>query len=77
MTTMAGPYSGDMPIKDVLTSLPGASRVFERHGLGCAGCGAVELETLDSVAVMHDIRVEDLIRDLNELAASDTGANDD
>jgi hybrid cluster-associated redox disulfide protein len=63
-----------VPIKEVFMSLPGAARVFERHGLGCAGCLAAELETLDSVAVMHDIAVEDLLRDLNELAASDRGA---
>jgi hybrid cluster-associated redox disulfide protein len=68
------PYTGDTPIKDVLRSLPGAPRVFERHGLACAGCLAAELETLDSVAVMHDIAVHDLLRDLNELAAADTGA---
>jgi hybrid cluster-associated redox disulfide protein len=71
------PYTGDMPIKDVLTSLPGAARVFEAHGLGCAGCLAAELETLDSVAVMHDIAVDDLLRDLNRLAAADTGVTHD
>ena len=66
-------YTRDMVIKDVLTSHAGVARVFERHGLGCAACMAAEMETLASVAVMHDISVEVLIADLDALLVDEGG----
>lgn len=60
-------YRSDMLIKDVLTSHEGVAAVFERHSLGCAACLAAELETLASVATMHDIPVDVILRDLNAL----------
>jgi hybrid cluster-associated redox disulfide protein len=60
-------YTRDMLIRDVLTSNRGAAAVFERHGLGCASCLAAEMETLSSVATMHDISEDVLIDDLNAL----------
>jgi hybrid cluster-associated redox disulfide protein len=66
----AGPmpqYTRTMLIRDVLTSHGGAAAVFERHGLACSQCLGAEMETLDSVASMHDISVEVLLQDLNHL----------
>jgi hybrid cluster-associated redox disulfide protein len=60
-------YTRDMLIKDVLTSHEGAAAVFERHSLGCPTCLAAEMETLSSVASMHDIPVDVLLHDLNAL----------
>lgn len=65
-------YTSDMLIRDVLTSHEGAAAVFERHSLGCATCLAAEMETLSSVATMHDIPVDALLDDLNALVR-DTG----
>ena len=48
-----------------------AAAVFERHGLGCASCLAAEMETLSSVATMHDISEDGLIEDLNALLSED------
>ncbi len=62
-------YTRDMLIKDVLTSHEGAAAVFERHSLGCPSCLAAEMETLASVATMHDMSVDVLIDDLNALAS--------
>lgn len=71
-TTSAGEvnveaYRSDMLIRDVLTSHVDVAAVFERHELGCAACLAAELETLASVATMHDLPVEVLLKDLNAL----------
>jgi len=60
-------YTSDMLIRDVLTSHEGAAAVFERHSLGCPTCLAAEMETLSSVATMHDIPVDALLDDLNAL----------
>jgi len=59
-------------IRDVLTSQEGSAAVFERYGLGCAVCLGADMETLASVATMHDILVDDLINDLNALHTDDS-----
>lgn len=57
----------DTLIRDVLTAHEGAPAVFDRYGLGCAVCMGADMETLASVATMHDIPVDALLHDLNEL----------
>jgi len=60
-------YTRDTLIRDVLNSSEGAAAVFEHYGLGCPMCLAADMETLGSVAGMHDIAVDGLIADLNGL----------
>lgn len=60
-------YHPDMLIHDVLTSHPGATAVFERHGLACGGCIGADIETLRAVAQMHDVDVDRLIAELEAL----------
>jgi hybrid cluster-associated redox disulfide protein len=60
-------YTRDTLIRDVLTSDAGAAAVFDRHGLACAACLGAEMETLDSVATMHQIPLAELLADLNAL----------
>lgn len=60
-------FTAATPIRDVLTRHPEAIGVFESHGLGCSGCIAADMETLASVATMHDISLEALLADLNAL----------
>ena len=67
-------YTRDMLIRDVLTSHDGVADVFERHGLACAQCLGAEMETIDAVASMHEISVDTLLSDLNDLVRSDTEA---
>ena len=57
----------DTLIRDVLTSHPESTSVFEAHGLGCPACIAADMETLSAVATMHDIDLQVLIDDLNAL----------
>jgi hybrid cluster-associated redox disulfide protein len=64
-------YRPEMLIRDVLTSDPRTAAVFEQHGLGCPMCMAAEMDTLASVATMHDIAVDVLLDDLNSLSAHD------
>ena len=64
-------YTPEMLIRDVLTSDPRAASVFEQHGLGCPMCMAAEMDTLASVATMHDIAVDVLLDDLNSLPVHD------
>jgi hybrid cluster-associated redox disulfide protein len=64
-------YTRETLIRDVLMSHAGAVSVFERHGLACAACLGADMETLDSVATMHEIPLAELLADLNALAESD------
>lgn len=66
--------SPDTLIRDVLTAHPDAAAVFTAHGLGCPSCLAADMETLASVATMHDISVEALIADLDSLGSRPEGA---
>ena len=68
-------FTPDTLIRDVLTSDPRAAGVFEKHGLGCPMCMAADMDTLASVATMHDITVDTLLDDLNALSAHDRGAD--
>jgi hybrid cluster-associated redox disulfide protein len=65
-------YSPDMLISDVLVSHPEAVAVFNRFGLGCPSCLAAGMETLQSVATMHDVPVESLLEALEELPPAET-----
>lgn len=62
-------FHPDMLIKEALLAHPEAAGVFERNGLGCAGCLAADMETLAAVASMHDVSVEALVEELEQLDA--------
>lgn len=60
----------DMTIQEVVARYPESIPVFERYGLGCIVCLAAEFEDLEAGAIVHNVRVNDLLRDLNEAAIS-------
>ena len=63
---MAG-ITADTLIRDVLLTRRGAADVFERHGLPCATCMAASMDTISTVATMHDVSPDLLLEDLNAL----------
>jgi len=65
-------YTQDTLIRDVLTSHAEAASVFEHHGLACAVCMGADMESLSSVATMHDIPLDTLLADLNALNDPDS-----
>ena len=60
----------DTMIREVLMGHPDAADVFDRHGLACASCLASGMETVSAVAAMHDVSVDDLLAELNQLSVS-------
>lgn len=64
--------TADTLISEVLQNRRGAVDVFARFGLGCAHCLAAEMETLRSVADMHDVNLDDLLDALREAEADDS-----
>lgn len=65
-------YTRDTLIREVLTAHSEAAAVFAKHGLACAACLGADMETLASVATMHEIPLTDLLADLNALSETDS-----
>jgi hybrid cluster-associated redox disulfide protein len=57
--------SKDMSVEDIVKRHPTTILVFERYGLGCAGCRAALFETVTQGAAIHGIDVDALVADLN------------
>jgi hybrid cluster-associated redox disulfide protein len=66
---MAG-ITRDTMIREVLVSYPEAADVFDRHGLACASCLASGMESVSAVASMHEVSVDALLAELNQLSDS-------
>jgi hybrid cluster-associated redox disulfide protein len=62
-----GEVKTDTLIRDVLLTHLDAADVFERHGLPCASCMAASMDTIATVAAMHDVSATALLEDLNAL----------
>lgn len=67
------PVTPDSIISEVLSTRPEAAAVFTRYGLGCPSCLAAGMESVSAVASMHEVSVDDLVRDLNETHAGSVG----
>ena len=57
--------SKETPIMEVLRSHPQAREIFARHGMACIGCMGSMTETLENGAKMHEIDVDELLKELN------------
>jgi len=59
---------GDTLIGDIFKLKAGADQVIRRYmGEGCFSCPAVTTEPLRMAAVMHGLKLEDLLVELNDL----------
>ena len=65
-------FRKDMPIIAALEAHPGARAVFERYGMSCCLCLGASSETVEAGAIMHSVRVDDVVEELNQLAPETT-----
>ncbi|HWR05232.1 DUF1858 domain-containing protein [Sporomusa sp.] len=65
-------FTRSTPIIEALRLHSQACKIFAKYGMGCIGCMGSTTETIETGATMHDIDVEALLAELNELLA---GAN--
>ena len=56
-----------MSINEVLTRFPGAIKVFEDLGLGCAGCEAALFENIEQGAEVHGVDIDMVLAGLNAM----------
>ncbi|MDO5718302.1 MAG: DUF1858 domain-containing protein [Tissierellia bacterium] len=59
----------DMLIGDVLREVPGAIDVLFEAGLGCVGCPASQMESIEEAAYVHGLDLDDLLKKLNNANA--------
>jgi hydroxylamine reductase len=52
-------------IRDILDINPKAPEILMENGMGCIGCPASQMESLEQAAMVHGLDVDDLISQLN------------
>jgi len=55
----------DMTIGEVVRSNPESVQVLMNFGMGCVGCPSAQAETLEEAAMVHGLKLEDLMTALN------------
>ncbi len=53
-------------IGEIVRKHPETVSVCQEYGLGCLGCPAGAMETIEAAAKVHDLDVDSFIEDLNE-----------
>ncbi len=56
----------NMSIDEVVKKYPETVSIFERYGVGCAGCQAALFENIEQGAEVHGIEVDAFVGDLNK-----------
>lgn len=54
-------------VEEVLTKYPQTVEVFDRMGLGCAGCSAAVFENIEQCAAVHGVDADELLENLKEV----------
>lgn len=55
----------DMVIGQLIQEKPEAIEVLMSFGLGCIGCPASQMETIEEAAMVHNIDLDQLLKALN------------
>jgi hybrid cluster-associated redox disulfide protein len=56
----------DMTIGEVVRNYPEIVKVLSGFGLGCVGCPSAQAETIEEACGVHGLKVDELIKALNE-----------
>lgn len=55
-----------MLIGDIIRTYPESINILMQNGLGCVGCPASQMESLEEAAMVHGLDVNDLLEQLNQ-----------
>lgn len=56
----------DMLIGELLRKKPEVAEILLTFGMGCVGCPASQMETLEEAAMVHGLELDTLMKALNE-----------
>lgn len=55
----------DMTIGEIVRDYPESIEILMSFGMGCVGCPASQMETLEEAAMVHGFELNDLLKALN------------
>lgn len=55
----------DMVIGEIIRNKPETIDILLRFGLGCVGCPASQMETIEEAAMVHGIELNEFLKALN------------
>ncbi|WP_026893588.1 DUF1858 domain-containing protein [Clostridiisalibacter paucivorans] len=55
----------DMLIGELLKAKPEAAQILMRYGMGCVGCPSAQMESLEEASLVHGIKLDELLKELN------------
>lgn len=58
--------SKDMLIGEIIRKRPEAIEILMRFGMGCVGCPASQMESLEEAAMVHGLDLDNLMVELNK-----------
>lgn len=64
-------FHKEMSIMEALQVHPKSSEVFKKHGMACLNCMGAIRESIQVAADMHGMNIEQLMKELNDLARED------
>lgn len=56
----------DMTIGEVVKNSPEKAEILMSFGMGCVGCPSAQAETIEEAAMVHGLRLDDLLEALNK-----------
>ena len=56
----------DVIIGELIRDNPEAVKTLMSFGMGCVGCPASQMETVEEAAMVHGIDADDLVKDIND-----------
>ncbi len=54
------------PLHDVMKAGKRTIEVLDSYGMGCKSCGGASAETVEWAAMIHGIKIEELLEKLNQ-----------
>jgi hybrid cluster-associated redox disulfide protein len=58
-----------MTVSELMTNYPSAVSVFIKRKIPCVGCPAERFHTIEEVALMNGVLLENLLKDLRDIIA--------
>ncbi len=60
------PITKDTTIREIVEEYPETIEILTNYGMHCLGCAAQTDETLEMACMMHDLDVNNIVKNLNE-----------
>lgn len=56
----------DMTIGEIVRQFPEKIEILMSFGMGCVGCPSAQVETIEEAALVHGLKLDELLEALNK-----------